>query len=204
MPKTAKRSHPTRDALIRTVLELLETTDPDDIKVQEVLDRSGISVGSLYHHFEDLSDLIDHAMVGRYAADVAERISILNQLLDSSSTRAEILAGLSQGSRDTHAASRSRIRYYRAQTMARAVTHDRFRNAFAIEQKKLTDGLADVVRQLQDRGYVTREIDTHTASVFIQSYSIGFILNDVSSEQVDQEAYVKLLERMLERVFFTE
>lgn len=204
MPKQKKRSHPTRDALIATVLELLETKDPDDIKVHEVLEKSGISVGSLYHHFDDLSDLIDQAMLGRYAADVDVRIEALRQVAASGTDRASLMAGFAVANQVTHVADRRNIRFYRAQTMTRAVTHERFRDALAAEQKKVTDALAELFRELQGRGLFDPSFDPQAASMFIQAYSLGFIIDDISDDRVDQEAYVALLDRMVERTFFAE
>ena len=57
--------HPTKRALITTVLEQLKTLKPSEITSESVLDKSGISKGSLYHHFEDFDDLIETAQVIR-------------------------------------------------------------------------------------------------------------------------------------------
>lgn len=35
-------------------------------------------------------------------------------------------------------------------------------------------------------------------------FSLGFIVNDISIERVDENAYVALLDRMVERLFFAE
>ena len=204
MTKQKQRSHPTRDALIASVLELLETTNPDDIKVHEVLEKSGISVGSLYHHFDDLSDLIDQAMIGRYAEDVDARIEALSQIVQGANDKATLMQGFSLASWVTHDPGRANVRFYRAQAMTRAVTHEQFRAALAAEQQKLTDAIADLFRQLQQRGLFQAELDAQAASMFIQAYSLGFIVNDISVESVDHDAYVALLDRMVERLFFAD
>ena len=53
--------HPTKQLLIKTALELMETKLPTEIAVDEILTNSGISKGSLYHHFEDLAELLETA-----------------------------------------------------------------------------------------------------------------------------------------------
>ena len=80
MASTKKRLHPTRQTLIATVIELLETTSPEDIRVEQVLTPSGTSVGSLYHHFNDLADLIDQAIITRYTADIDVSIAALAEV----------------------------------------------------------------------------------------------------------------------------
>ena len=55
--------HPTKAVLVRTVVELLDTQMPSEIHADNVLEISGISKGSLYHHFEDLGELVETAQV---------------------------------------------------------------------------------------------------------------------------------------------
>ncbi len=57
--------HPTKTHLIETAVKLLDTQLPHEIAVDEILDKSGISKGSLYHHFEDLAELLEAAQVAR-------------------------------------------------------------------------------------------------------------------------------------------
>ena len=64
MPKT---THPTKSSLIDCAADLLDKYRFDEITVEMVLDRSNISKGSLYHHFEDLAELLEAAQVARYA-----------------------------------------------------------------------------------------------------------------------------------------
>lgn len=94
MPLHKKHSHPTRDALIETVIDLLEIQNPEDLKVDEVLTQSGISSGSLYHHFKDLADLIDQAMIVRYSDDIDISISVLTQVITSATDIPSLSAGL--------------------------------------------------------------------------------------------------------------
>ena len=55
--------HPTKRALVVTVLEELKSKKPSDLTSELILEKSGISKGSLYHHFEDFDDLIETAEV---------------------------------------------------------------------------------------------------------------------------------------------
>ena len=51
--------HPTAQKLVDTVIEMLQTTSYNNIKSENVLVRSGITRGPLYHHFADFDDLIE-------------------------------------------------------------------------------------------------------------------------------------------------
>ena len=60
MPKT---NHPTKSSLIECAADLLDKYRFDEITVEMILDRSSISKGSLYHHFEDIYHLLEAAMI---------------------------------------------------------------------------------------------------------------------------------------------
>lgn len=204
MSRDTKRPHPTRQTLIATVIELLETTSPEDIRVDELLGRSGISVGSLYHHFEDLTDLINQAIITRYSADIDVSIAAITEVVRNATDAKSLLAGFRENTSRTQSPNRGAHRFHRAQAMARAVTDEGFREALAPEQKRLTDALADLWRELQERGLFDTNLDPQVGSVFIQAYSMGLIVNDVSSDPVDHDAFVAFISRMLERTFLAE
>ena len=52
-------SHPTKAALVTTMVRLLDERDLEDITTELVLHESGISRSSLYHHFGDLGELTE-------------------------------------------------------------------------------------------------------------------------------------------------
>lgn len=204
MSTKKKGLHPTREVLISTVIELLETTSPEDIRVEQVLAPSGTSVGSLYHHFNDLADLIDQAIISRYTADIDISIAALTQIVQTATDRQSLLEGFRQNTSRTQSPERGAHRFHRAQTMTRAVTNPRFRETLASEQRRLTDTIAELWSELQDRGLFDPNLDPKVGSMFIQTYSMGLIVNDVSSEPVDPDAYVAFISRMLERTFLAE
>ena len=73
--------HPTKSHLINTTVSILDEKLPNEIAVDEILEKSGISKGSLYHHFEDLGQLLEVAQVERYAQWVDRSIEILIKLI---------------------------------------------------------------------------------------------------------------------------
>ena len=56
--------HPTKQILLETTVALLDELPSDEVTSDTVLRRSGISKGSLYHHFPDYGHLIDDAERG--------------------------------------------------------------------------------------------------------------------------------------------
>ena len=59
--------HPTKRLLVETAVKMLDSKSPAEILAEEVLETSGVSKGSMYHHFEDLQELVEVAQVYRYS-----------------------------------------------------------------------------------------------------------------------------------------
>jgi AcrR family transcriptional regulator len=53
----------------------------EDISAAMVLERAGASKSSMYHFFEDFSDLLDETYVVRFGKDVKESIIVIEKLL---------------------------------------------------------------------------------------------------------------------------
>ena len=194
--------HPTKAKLVQTAVDLLETKLPTEVSVDEILDISGISKGSLYHHFEDLGELLEVAQIARYAAWVDRSVGLIISIISVAKTQDELFAGVVKMSEITQSLEFRTHRYERARTIANSVSSPRFAAALAIEQKRLTDSLEDVIREVKEKGFFRRDLDTRIAAVFIQSYTLGKIVDDVVDAPVDQKAWNDFINGMVKSFMF--
>lgn len=65
-PKRRRPPHPTAVKLLEITVDLLDEIPIDALSIAAVLERSGVSHGSLYHHYADFPDLVEQAAVHRY------------------------------------------------------------------------------------------------------------------------------------------
>jgi AcrR family transcriptional regulator len=197
----ATRVHPTKALLISTTVKLLDTKLPNEIAVDEILETSGISKGSLYHHFEDLSELLEVAQVERYAAWVDRSVEALVGMLSKVKTREDIVAGLKLVTRFTQDTKYSKTRFQRARAIAAAEHNPRFRKLLADEQKRLTDALIDLINEARNKGLYASDFDAHAGAVLVQAYTLGMIVDDFVDEQMDPEAWYALIDKVVDKVF---
>lgn len=197
----ATRVHPTKALLISTTVKLLDTKLPNEIAVDEILETSGISKGSLYHHFEDLSELLEVAQVERYAAWVDRSVEALVSMLAKVKTREDIVAGLKMVTRFTQDTKYSKTRFQRARAIAAAEHNPRFRKLLAEEQKRLTDALIDLINEARNKGLYASDFDAHAGAVLVQAYTLGMIVDDFVDEQMDPEAWYALIDKVVDKVF---
>ena len=198
MPKT---THPTKSSLIECAADLLDKYRFDEITVEMILDRSSISKGSLYHHFEDIYHLLEAAMIVRYARYVDTNIAALQSLLSTAKTGEEFYLGLSQLSAITQGEGMKRARQERALTIGRAITSPRMSVLLQGEQQRLTDALVQLIKDAQARKLCNAEIDSHALAVLMQAWTLGKIVDDLSESPVNNDAYLALVNRVIREVF---
>lgn len=87
--------HPTKAVLVKTVVELLNTQLPSEVHADQVLEISGISKGSLYHHFEDLGELVETAQVYRYSKWITKSVEFMTEILPKAKSPEELRKALS-------------------------------------------------------------------------------------------------------------
>ena len=189
--------HPTKVRLIETTAELLETQFPEDIQVDEILEKSGISKGSLYHHFEDLGELLEAAQVMRYSAWVDRSIGLIVPVLSNAKDRDGVIQGLKTLTIYTQSADYKATRFTRARALANSVTSPRFQQALGLEQERLTTALEDLVEEAKNKGLFKPHLDARIVAVFIQSYTLGKIVDDIVPEPMGQENWDNFILDML-------
>ena len=194
--------HPTKETLIETVVNLLQTQSVDEINSDQVLEISGISKGSMYHHFEDFSDLIEHAQVARFASFVDQSIYLLSGILNKAKTREAMLDGIKEITRYTQSEELKPQRIERVTAIAKAGRSERMRANLAQEQARLTAALADLFHEVVNRGWANPAFDPVTVAVLIQSYTMGKIVDDFADQPMDPEKWIFLIDNLLEALLF--
>ena len=196
-------SHPTRDLLVDTVLELLKNEHLSEVTSEEVLAKSGISKGSLYHHFDDFDDLLEVAEVKRFSLLVDATVSKLAEMLSATSEE-DFIAALEDFNRSTYGEDYKKIRLIRLKAVTHAGLTDRMKSRLKIEQDRLTMAVADMCQEAQFRGWTSTRFAPKTISVFLQAYTLGLIVNDYTDSPVEENDWLSLLSTILKDVILAQ
>lgn len=196
--------HPTKTVLIETTVALLESQLPHEIAVDEILDKSGISKGSLYHHFEDLAELLEEAQVSRYATWVDRSIALIVAIVSQAKTRDDLFTGLKKMTELTQSAQYKGFRYERARTIGNSEGNERFQKLLAVGQERLTAGLTDVIREVIEKGFFKKDLNPHVFAVFIQSYTLGKVVDDIVTNPLKSQDWDDFINYMVAKSVFPE
>ena len=196
-----KAEHPTRALFIDLAVAQLEHRYPEEVTVDAILNAAGLTKGALYHHFADFAELIETALVVRFSRYVDESIAALSEMASSATSREEILAEMASVTAHTQHPDRKHIRFARAHVITLASRNPRLAEALSAEQLRLTDALTGLISVAQQRGWFNRDFDARAGAVLIQAYTLGRIVDDITTEPVDPAEWEHLIGRLIERVF---
>lgn len=166
-----------------------------------VIEKSSISRGSLYHHFEDFSDLIEQALVRKFASHVDDSIMPLTKLVRDSASGEEMLANLLNVTKAIHAPENSAKRIFRARLISLAEANDRLTRRLAEEQGRLTRAITDIFVQCQNKGWMQKDFDPAIAAIFIQAYTLGLVVDDIAEEKIDPVAWNDFINKVIRTMF---
>lgn len=187
------KDHPTRIRLLEAVVQMMDEKAPEDIHSEYVLQETGISRGSLYHHYEDFTELLEDAMLYRFAAGVEASTGAIENIVANAGNQEEFLSMLEGVTRATQSPELASNRFDRARMLAMSQHNERFSKKLATVQDRLTDALTDCFAQAQAKGWLNSEFQPRTGAVFIQAYTLGKVINDVSNNPMDDADWENLI-----------
>lgn len=185
----SRRVHPTKEKLIETMVTLMDERALHDIQVDDVLRESNISKGSLYHHFENFEELTEAALIGRFAASVDRSIELVAEAINGAKSAEEFLQKVVWVTTVTQGPERAQFRLERARVIGLSVNSPKLAEALSKEQDRLTEAMTDVVREGQQKGWVTDKFTPETIAVFIQAYTLGRVIDDVATTTVNPDEW---------------
>lgn len=189
--------HATHRALIDCGVELAKEFGMYGFTVEQLLTKSGISKGSLYHHFEDFVDLVECVQVRIFTEYVELDISAIQRALDAATDRGKFVNLISLITRTALQPQRSTSRIQRARIISATQGRERFATRIGHEQKLLNDQMKRVISVGQERGWIPPHFDAHALALFVQGYAFGLILNDVTEERVGAEEMAVVIDSVI-------
>jgi AcrR family transcriptional regulator len=196
--------HPTKKLLVETAMQLLEEKSAPEISADEILSLSGISKGSMYHHFHDLDELLETAQVARFAHWVDVSIKNMTQLIRATKTKNELYEALRIVTENTQSDKRRSSRIERASALSRRNASPRYIELIGKESDRLMDGLEDLARESQEKGFFSKKHNPRAVALMVQAYTLGKIVDDYSHNQVSESDWNALIMDVIRKVFMED
>lgn len=203
IPEPAQeRAIPTVQAVLDATIQMLEDGGEAAVRLDEVLRVSGISRGSLYHHFGSREGLIEAARLAQFTRSVNEDIEVLRQAILDSPSKEALKKRLRLITEAVGSIERKHQRLFRVSILASAYGRPTLERALGEEQKLVTDQIADLVSQSQERGWVRSDLNPRAIASFIQAYSLGRVLVDIDPDRSADDDWYEVVSIAVEHLLF--
>jgi len=197
-----KSESPTKSLLIDTAIKIIKQESVDQITSERVLQESCLSKGSMYHHFEDFSDLVETALVQLFAEDSLRSLNtslvFLANEADIGKARERIRTMvLEQEFTLTESLSRNHlaVTYF-------ASIRPRMRERLAEFQEIQTQQWMDIFDICKRNGWSDCELDSRAVSIVIQSMLLGQLVDQNSSTHTMNASRMSALDFIFEKLLF--
>ena len=198
------RSRSTPERILGVVVEMLAAGGEAAVRIDDVRDRSGVSIGSIYHHFGDRDGLIVAGQVRRFARFAEAEIAALSDIVQRAGDREEFRRAIRRLTLHTSSELRVAERWARVAVLGSTVGRPWLEEEIRRIQTRLTDEFQAHVAQGQARGFFRSDLDARAVALFVEAYSLGRALNDLDERAVSDGAWEQVVWSALEGLLVTD
>jgi AcrR family transcriptional regulator len=188
----------TRDRVLAVAIAQLEAGGEAFVRIDEIRDRSGVSIGSIYHHFGDRDGVIVAAQLRRFSQWAEEELASLSESVRRSRNVREFRTSIRRLARRSQSEYGTGVRWGRMGVLGSLTGRAALRDEVRAVQTTLTDGFQAHVAQGQARGFFRSDLDPRAVAAFIEAYSLGAVLNDLDLRGVSERAREQVLWAVLD------
>lgn len=187
------RGAATRERALGVVGEILDEGGEASLRLADVSRRSGVSIGSLYHHFESREGLIRAARERQFLQSLPTDADDIADLLATATTPEQFAARLEQIIRSTQTQERAANRMRRVELIGAAAARPELLEAISATQTMVLDVGEALGEAFKERGWLRDGVEPRSLALFVQAITLGRVLGDLDQRGVDQEAWIQLV-----------
>ena len=184
-PTTRKNANgaSTMETLIKFGVEELQRAGAIDFNLENVLRESGVSRGSLYHHFGSRHGLITHCEAHLLKQTLKTENEGIRLLIESGSSGEELFSLLVMLIRSLGSPAAVEQRSKRIRTLAGSVEDPSLMHLIAESQQKGSQYLVESYQLAVDKGFIKPRIDLPALVYLTQSMFLGRVLVDIIRDE---------------------
>jgi AcrR family transcriptional regulator len=176
------RGQVTKRALLDAAIADMEATGEASIRITKILKESGVTNGSLYHHFGSREGLVREAIAERFLGSVSEGLIVFAERVAKVRTSEEMFTLFRQELLRIGTPEVKLQRTRRMTALAAALPRAELLERVIADQGKYFDGAADALSRLQDRGLIKADLNVRAFAAWFLGLSLSRLLSDIDPD----------------------
>ena len=177
----SQRKTPDLDEILEVVIELVLQHGDSGFRIEELIERTGISKSSLYLHFGDRDGLVGAALSTAFLRDIRTNVDGAIVLFSRVHTRKQMKEAIPLLV-DAALNTRDFARWQRVMVLASAQHRPEMMKRISEGQNMINTALEELVSEKQKLGIIRNDLDSREIGVLIQTAIIGRIFRDIDSK----------------------
>jgi AcrR family transcriptional regulator len=183
--------HPTKRLILDAALTDMEVTGEASIRINSILEKTGLTNGSLYYHFGSREQLIQEVISERFLGTVTSGLQAFAQGLAQVASTESLFVFLRQElvRIGTPSVRQQRIRRFGA--MGAALPRPEVIERIVKDQARYFDLAGETLAQLQQQGIMNAEIDAREFAAWFLGLSLSRLLSDLDPISKPDESWTE-------------
>ena len=177
-----RRALDTVERLIEAAVELLDEGGEDAVTVAAIIQRAGVTTGSLYHHFGDRNGLVATAHARRFDRLLDRQLRIIAPLYEGDTVE-ECLAVADLLTTAIADGAQNEDRRVRISALSAARHRPVLRDGVTSSLRRSIDGVEARIAAAQQRGIVRPTLPPRALAVFTQTIGLGMLADVISGDE---------------------
>jgi AcrR family transcriptional regulator len=190
-PRTRELAHD--KAILDATLAALERDGEAKLRVMDIAQAVGCSVGLLYHHYGDREGLIEAARIQQFKGLLDRDLRTIDAAVEACPSVDEFRRQVVSLSRLVTGPERLERRRQRVVVLGAAMQRPALREAIGRVQSEWTTAFQDTLKKAQAKGFLRPDLDARAVAVFVQAYTLGRVLSDIDPDApIPDETWAEL------------
>ena len=193
-----------RGALIDAALDIILKDGVDNLRIEDVCERVGVTKGSLYWHFNDRDGLIREALLEQLRRISDEQLATMNDAITSATSADDYLSRIVGALANPFDKSEVEQRWKRLELIVATRDDPALWKVMSEVQRRQQKFMADAMERAAENGLLRRDVDPQAVAAVLSAVALGSVnLSLLESDGPSPEAWTSLMVLLISLLFPT-
>lgn len=167
----------TERRILMAAVELIDRHGETGLRISDLVESSGRSVGSIYHFFDNREGVIEAVRAHRFYPTWDEDVAVFRRASSAATSLDGWLDAMVEVLEAYFTAARNEFVWRRVESIAAARTRPSLRMVLAARQREQSEAFEGILIDLVERGIARSDLELHSTAIFMQAFTLGRILS---------------------------